>query len=80
MIWREFIQNESQDPALFAEFQDLLGGAVDVTYLTVDRGNVTGKAWQKPLIATPCFKRLCTGFPGREWKQGFSFFPNFHEI
>ena len=28
--------------------------------------------WQYLLLYTH-FKRLCTGFPGREWKQGFSF-------
>ncbi len=26
------------------------------------------------------FRRQCTGFPGSEWKQLVSLFPNFHEI
>ena len=31
-------------------------------------------------LAHDHIKRLCTGYPGREWKQPVSFFQHFHEI
>ncbi len=41
---------------------------------------IPGKPTVSNWILSGHFKRLCTGFPLREWKQTVSSFPNFHEI